>query len=198
MATPAQVAASRANGQQSHGPSSVEGKAVSSRNALKLGITAQSMIIPGEDPAELDQLTAEYQEHFQPVGPVESALVQTIVRAQWMQLRCDRIEANFLNSRVAAMEGAPHALGAVVAQDSEKGNTLTKLFRRRQAAQRDWYTAVETLTLLQSQRHRAAEREAMTRANAAPPQPPRVRFDNTPQPLDRPAAEPPANLALRL
>jgi len=198
MATPAQIAASRANGQLSQGPSSVEGKAISSRNALKLGITAQSMIIPGEDPAELDQLTREYEEHFQPAGPVESALVQTIVRAQWIQRRCDRIEADFLNSRIAAMEGATaHALGAVVAQDSEKGNTLQKIFRRRQTAQRDWYVAVETLTQVQAQRHRAESRAA-TSAGERPSMPPRVRFDNAPQPIDRPIAEPPANLALRL
>jgi len=201
MATPAQITASRANGQQSHGPSSVEGKAVSSRNALKLGITAQSMVIPGEDPAELDQLTAEYEEHYQPAGPVESALVQTIVRAQWMQRRCDRIEANFLNSRLAAMEGAAHALGAVVAQDSEKGNTLQKIFRRRQAAQREWYQAVDALRLLQNERRRATKHAAFVAANS-PSSPPRVRFENTPQPTERPAAEPvaapAANLALRL
>ena len=123
MATPAQIAASRASGQLSQGPNSVEGTAISSRNALKLGITAQSMIIPGEDQAEPDRLTAKYQEHFQPVGPVESALVQTIIRSQWFQRRCDRIEADFLNSRIAALEGATaNALGAVVAQDSEKGD----------------------------------------------------------------------------
>ena len=197
MATPAQIAASHANGQLSKGPTSAEGKAVSSRNALKLGISAQSMIIPGEDPAELDHLTAEYEEHFLPVGPVEAALVQTIVRAQWMQRRCDRIEAQFLNSRVAALEGqTAHPLGAAVAQDSEKGNTLQKIFRRRQAAQRDWYTAVEALTQLQAQRHRAEEKAA-TRA-AHPSSPSRVRFDSPQQPIDRPVPEPPANLALRL
>ena len=89
MASPAQITASRANAQLSTGPRSVEGKAASSRNALKLGITAQSMIIPGEDPAALDQLTADYRQQFQPVGPVETALLETIIRAQWMQLRCD-------------------------------------------------------------------------------------------------------------
>jgi len=197
MATPAQITASRVNGQRSHGPSSVEGKAVSSRNAMKLGITAQSMIIPGEDPAALEQLAAAYEEHYQPAGPVESALVQTIVRAQWMQLRCDRIEAEFLNSRVAAMEGTAHALGAVVAQDSEKGNTLQKIFRRRQALQREWYQAVEALRILQNERRRAREYAALVAANP-PCCPPRVRFEDAPQPAERPAADPMANLALRL
>jgi len=199
MATPAQIEASRANGQLSRGPSSVEGKAISSRNAVKLGIFAQSTIIPGEDPADLVQLTDEYQEHFKPVGPVESALVQTIVRAQWIQRRCDRIESEFLNSRIAAMEGkTAYALGAVVAQDSEKGNTLTKIFRRRQTAQRDWYAALETLAQLQADRLRAEARAAASRSESKSSSLPRVRFENTPQPVDRPAAEPPANLALRL
>jgi hypothetical protein len=92
MASPAQITASRANVPLSSGPRSVEGKAASSRNALKLGITAESMIIPG---AALDELTAEYETQFEPDGPEETALVQSIIRGHWMQLRYTRIEADY-------------------------------------------------------------------------------------------------------
>ena len=61
------------------------------------------MIIPGEDPDALDRLTASYEQQFQPVGPVESALLQTIVRAEWMQSRYARIESSYFGSRVAAL-----------------------------------------------------------------------------------------------
>ena len=205
MATTAQIDANRVNAQLSTGPRSVEGKAASSRNSFKLGITAQSMIIPGEDPAELDQLTADYEQQFHPVGPIETDLLQTAVRAVWMRRRYDRIEAAVIAARMAALKDSEHPLGAVFAQDSERGDTLAKIFRRQQAAQRDWYRAIDALRLLQSQRRRA-ESQPVTRAIARESSTDRVRFDSLPQPANlpsaqqpnRPAPEPPVNLALRL
>src|SRR5256886_4777295 len=60
MPTQAQLNANRLNALKSTGPTSPEGKAASSLNALKSGIDAWSHIIPGEDPAELEDLTAAY------------------------------------------------------------------------------------------------------------------------------------------
>ena len=52
MPTQAQLNANRLNAQKSTGPTSPEGKAASSLNALKSGIDAWSHIIPGEDTAD--------------------------------------------------------------------------------------------------------------------------------------------------
>ena len=60
MATPAQLAANRANAQSSTGPRSVEGKSVSRFNALKHGIDAASIVLPGEDPADYQALADAY------------------------------------------------------------------------------------------------------------------------------------------
>ena len=203
MATPAQVTANRANAQHSTGPSSAEGKAASSRNSLKFGLTAKAAIIPGEDPAELEALTTQYVEEFNPVGSVEQHLVQTMIRAIWMQQRCDRVEAAYLNARVAALpEGTPHALGAAVVEDAAHGDVLHKIFRRHQAAEREWSRALDSLTRMQAQRF---SDEAETQAHAtlvsppaAPPAANRLRFNEVPQLPTRPAVEPPVNLALRL
>jgi len=203
MTTSAQFTANRANAQLSTGPRSVEGKAAASRNSFKLGLTAQSMIIPGEDPAELDQLAAAFEERFQPVGPIEAALLQTVVRAQWMQQRYARIEASYLHARIAALpEGTEYPLGAVMAQDSANGNTLAKIFRRQQAAQRDWYKALETLSRVQANRRTAEAQTVIGRPATKSPAAEQdwVRFNDSPQsPSQTPAhLEPPANLALRL
>jgi hypothetical protein len=197
MATPAQVIANRANALSSTGPRSAEGKAAASRNSLKFGLTAKAAIIPGEDPAELEGLTAQYLEEFDPAGPIEQHFVQTLVRAIWMQQRCDRIEAAYLNARVSAMpEGTEHALGAAVIEDAAQGDVLHKIFRRRQAAEREWSRALDSLTRMQAQRF-ADEAEA--EAEAVTPQPSnRVRFDAVLQPAAQRAPEPSANLALRL
>jgi hypothetical protein len=202
MASPAQVTANRANAQSSTGPSSVEGKAVSSRNSLKWGLTAKAAIVPGEDPAALESLAAEYHEEFLPVGLVELHLVETMIRAIWMQQRCDRVEAAYLNARVAAMpEGTEHALGAAVIEDAAHGDVLHKIFRRHQAAEREWSRALDSLTRMQAQRFDDEAAAEAALAPAPPPPPPsvnRLRFSAPPQLPPRPAAEPPANLALRL
>src|SRR5437764_1066030 len=155
MGTPAQATASRANGALSHGPRSAETKAISSRNSLKLGIDAQAMIIPGEDPAELDRLTADYHDRFQPVGPVESAVLKEAIRAQWLRDRYYRIETDVINMRAAAHTETEHSVGAAFDQDAKSGNTLQRLFRRQKAADKDWFAALQLLEKIQDIRHRA-------------------------------------------
>jgi hypothetical protein len=69
MATAAQIAAHRLNAQKSTGPRTPEGKAASSFNALKHGMDAASIVIPGEDPAEYDTLASDYHRQFHPQSP---------------------------------------------------------------------------------------------------------------------------------
>ena len=58
MATQRQIEANRRNAQKCTGPRTPEGKARSSRNALKTGIDAKSAVLPSESAAKLDELTA--------------------------------------------------------------------------------------------------------------------------------------------
>ena len=81
MASPAQIAANRANAQKSTGPRSAEGKSASRFNALKHGIDAASVIIPGEDPAEYEALAAHYLDEYHPQSPSESFHVDAMLRA---------------------------------------------------------------------------------------------------------------------
>ena len=202
MGTPAQAAASRANGALSHGPRSAEGRATSSRNSLKLGIDAQAMIIPGEDPAELDRLTAEYHDRYLPVGPVESAVLKEAIRAQWLRDRYYRIETEVIKMRAAAHTETEHSVGAAFDQDARSGNALQRLFRRQQAADNDWSSALQLLEQLQERRRRAEleeqqlvqESAAELRAPRSAPSHSRVRFDEqplrAPQPAPRPVDSP--------
>src|SRR6266542_1560918 len=155
MGTPTQAAASRANGALSHGPRSVETKAISSRNSLKLGIDAQAMIIHGEDPVELERITAEYHDLYHPVGPAESAVLKEAIRAQWLRDRYYRIETDVINMRAAAHTETEHSVGAAFDQDAKSGNTLQRLFRRQKAADKDWFSALQLLERLQDIRRRA-------------------------------------------
>ena len=78
MATPAQLLANRANAQKSTGPRSVEGKAASRFNALKHGLDARSIVLPGEDPAEYETLAREYDSSMCPETATERFHVDTM------------------------------------------------------------------------------------------------------------------------
>src|SRR5258708_1951743 len=104
MPTQAQINANRRNAQKSTGPTSPEGKARSSLNALKSGIDAWSHIIPGEDPAELEALTAAFHQHYQPSDPIQLSLVDTLVSTEWIQRRLRRIEAQLWNYQVECLD----------------------------------------------------------------------------------------------
>jgi hypothetical protein len=95
MATLKQIDANRQNAQRSSGPRSPEGKAASRFNALKSGIDAHAQVIPGEDPAQLEALLAEYQERFDTSVPERRMLVDTLVVCDWLFRRLNRAEASF-------------------------------------------------------------------------------------------------------
>ena len=92
MATAAQVIASRVNGALSHGPTSEEGKATSSRNALKTGLTGRTVLLPSEDAALYEAHLAQFRERYQPVGDQELALVQSLADTEWRLARIPSLE----------------------------------------------------------------------------------------------------------
>jgi hypothetical protein len=84
----AQLAANRANAQHSTGPTSPEGKAKVSLNAVKTGLTGRTVLLSSEEAAPYQALLVEFEKALQPVGIEERALVQSIVDCRW---RLDRI-----------------------------------------------------------------------------------------------------------
>src|SRR4051812_28940705 len=93
MPSDKQVAANRRNAQKSTGPRSAEGKAASSRNALKTGIDAKAFLMGDENPEALHLLSTEYYERFCPVTPEERHFVDTLVRDEWLTRRLHQVES---------------------------------------------------------------------------------------------------------
>jgi len=129
MATAAQIAANRANAQQSTGPRSVEGKAASSMNALKHGADAKSPVIPGEDPEQYDRLAAEYRRDIAPGTALESFQVDTLIRADWERRRLKRIEANCYRELLAEGQN-PEEIDIKILRDSPTGKLLLRIIAR--------------------------------------------------------------------
>jgi hypothetical protein len=89
------MAANRQNAQASTGPRSAEGKAVVRQNALKHGLTASNVIVPGlEDGTEYDNLLSRLIEDRKPQGILEEKLIEEIAFCLWQQARGARFQVD--------------------------------------------------------------------------------------------------------
>ncbi len=82
----------RANAQLSTGPRSAEGKLASSRNALKHGLAAGQVIIPGEDPIAFESLLNDLLGEHQPATSTEALLVKEMAQSHWLTQRAIRLQ----------------------------------------------------------------------------------------------------------
>jgi hypothetical protein len=160
MATQAQINANRANALKSTGPRSAEGKSASRFNALKHGIDAASIVIPGEDPADYDALVADYHRDFRPQSPSEAFHVDTMLRADWQKRRLQRVEADLHRTLLAETPGA--SLAAAFLSDSPAAKLLARVQRQIAAFERTWYRANTELRRARQQSEAATD-QAMDR-----------------------------------
>ena len=89
------LAANRANAQLSTGPRSDAGKAKSSLNAVRTGLTGRTVLLPSEDAEAYETHLLQYLEEFAPVGERETQLVQSLADTQWRLARIPSLEAGF-------------------------------------------------------------------------------------------------------
>ena len=150
------------------GPRTDEGKAASSHNALRHGLTSAQVILPGENPAEFDQLRDSLFEAHQPAPGLESVLLDQVAQCLWRLNRARRLELEALEADLTAPAGAPPS-------------ALDKVLRYLAAIERELHRALRDFTALQSARVKAgsdaqragvdarklAAREQSARANQA-------------------------------
>ena len=74
------------------GPTSAAGKAKSSLNALRTGLTGRTVLLPADDANAYTELLTGLADELQPVGLREAALVQSIADALWRLERIPRLE----------------------------------------------------------------------------------------------------------
>src|SRR5437764_15355756 len=90
----------RTNGSKSHGPVTPEGRATSSRNSTRHGLTAKTLILPGESYEDFQQLLADYVDQFKPQTNVEMDLVESMAVTQWRLRRLSVIESNLFTNEI--------------------------------------------------------------------------------------------------
>ncbi|MBV9295804.1 MAG: hypothetical protein JO145_09540, partial [Acidobacteriaceae bacterium] len=92
MSTSAQIAANQKNAQLSTGPTSETGKAKSSLNAVKTGLTGRTVLLPGDDAALYESHVSQFVRRFEPASEAEQNLVQSLADTEWRLLRIPSLE----------------------------------------------------------------------------------------------------------
>jgi len=104
MSSDRKIASARANGALSRGPLTPESRGISSMNALRHGLAAETIVLETESQQDFHSLLDSYVFEFQPQGPVEVALVQRLATAAWRMQRYDRVEAGTLDLEITRQQ----------------------------------------------------------------------------------------------
>lgn len=97
-----QIAVNRANAAKSTGPSTPEGKAHSSQNAVRHGLcSSRFTVVRLEDPAEIEELRANLVSCSHPVNSQELEAIDCMARARLSMRRAAQLEASLLTSALS-------------------------------------------------------------------------------------------------
>src|SRR5436853_7797332 len=92
MSSESQIAANRQNAQCSTGPKTEAGKAKSSLNAVKTGLTGRTVLLPSDDAAAYQKNVQRFFDEYQPFGDAEYSLTQSLADTEWRLLRIPSLE----------------------------------------------------------------------------------------------------------
>jgi hypothetical protein len=139
MSSPAQAAASAANALLSTGPRTDAGKARSSRNAVKHGLTSKQLVIaPGQEDEFADFHESLFTQ-LAPEGALEMGLFNMLVHAAWNLQRFRTLEAQLMTNGLESLLDEPTA------------KALDRLQRYASSNQRAYYAALKELRTVQNQ-----------------------------------------------
>jgi hypothetical protein len=156
MTSAAQLAANQANAQHSTGPSTAEGKARVSQNALRHGLTARHLVIRDDEHEEFAALQDSLSEQLDPQGAMETLAFQELLHAAWSLHRFRRIEAEASRGTVEDFT------------DPVTITVLDRLSRYQARAQRAWHKASQELRVLQTNRALRARKLSEQEATEVP------------------------------
>jgi hypothetical protein len=152
MTSSLQIEANRRSARFSTGPRTLRGKSVARLNALKHGLTAQTLVLFDETPEDLESFVGEIVTTLKPRNPVEALLVERIALCAWRLRRCYRIEAamfenvrrNWGNGGATVMTRVEQLFIRVTAHDDH----LAKLTRYETGIERSLASALFALKQL--------------------------------------------------
>jgi hypothetical protein len=172
MSSAAQVLANRENSLRSTGPVTAVGKAASSTNAIRHGLTSKQIVIPGEDPEQYDAHRLALIKEHKPATETERTLVEELAASSWRLLRARRFETAVLNKLIGDAADPEAAFAAMFLE--EKPKELDRLQRYVTSIERAYYRALNKLAALQKERKENQKENAIIQAwvgQSSPPVP---------------------------
>ena len=140
MTATARATANAANASLSTGPRTEEGKARSSRNAVKHGLTSKHLVIaPGEE-EEFAELHDSLLSQLSPEGALEMGLFNMLCHAAWNLQRFRALEAQLMANGLDSL------------LDERTAKTLDRLQRYAASNQRSYFSALKELRTVQNNR----------------------------------------------
>ena len=151
--TPAQFAANHANSQKSTGPKTEAGKAASSQNNFRHGLSGAFVVQCWENAEHYTDLLAGLRDEHQPANPSEALLVEQMAQHWWLVQRALRLQ-----------ELSFHTDGPVCTSEKE----LALYMRYQTTHQRAFSKCLNDLLKMRVEQLKAAERlERLAMANRA-------------------------------
>src|ERR1700728_3050548 len=152
MATNRQIEANRKNAQKCTGPNTEKGKAASSQNALKTGLDAKSEVLRFESRPDYEALIAEFYARYHPTVPEDRALVDMLIRSEWLSRRYTAIDTAIWEHEF--FKSGETSLGATFLKSQE---AFERVGRRINWAQRNYQFALKQLLDVRAKRAHADE-----------------------------------------
>jgi hypothetical protein len=171
-------------------------------NALKTGIYAESLILPHENVAALEQLIDEYYHRHHPTTPEARALIDDLIYGEWLKRRLRAAETQLwaYDHKHEFRPDDQYPLGQTAAS---RGKAFAQLQSRTECIRRTSERALQNLKQLQAEAETtppAPDPQLPPAAVTSLPPTPQTTFppigfvpetaSNTPS---RPAAEPDSN-----
>jgi len=161
MSTERQIAANRLNAQKSTGPRTEEGRAAVRLNAVKHGLCAKTLVLPGEDEAGFQAVFDGLEETYQPANYNEMILVRQMAMAAWRLDRAYHVEGAFFHYELkddAQIRDQYHpgldlySKLAYLHHDESNDRKLSLQMRYQAHLERSYHRAMSALERLQAKR----------------------------------------------
>ena len=104
MATEKQILANQQNAQHSTGPRTEAGKRRSRRNAIRHGLTAETVVDALEDAADYRAFERAIKSDYSPQTAIEGQLVSRLASLLWRLRRAVIVESGLLNMQAETMQ----------------------------------------------------------------------------------------------
>jgi hypothetical protein len=137
----ARLSANAANARLSTGPRTPEGKARSSENARKHGLTAKDLLIGAEDREAFDEMLAGLQNDVAPQGALQQTIFDELVASAWNLRRIRRMETDLCAGAATYLD---------LLNNHEIQTKLDRLARHKSRIERTFHRSLKELKALQT------------------------------------------------